>query len=503
MNILKIKQTLILSALLFLSYGQAAAQSINYTKVTNIEEEGVPKPEMSVIVNGDHITAVASTDDIQVSEEATIIDRTKKSEFSEIDEYIRHTMDERHIPGLQVVITKNGEIAYTGNFGYADLSHNVPVTDSTRFRSGSIAKTATAIGVALLERDGLLSFNDPLTKFFPDAPAHWKDITVLDLLDQTSGLQDPELGWTQNFTADEYLKAAYALPPEYLPGKYHVYLNVNYALLGLITDRISGMSWQEFQHKRIFSPLKMSRTHSVTTLAVVSGAAEGYQWRQDRLLEAVPEFSQSQWDLADGSLWTTAHDWTRLLLSYKSEILFNKSFIEDELLNSRNLESGHLVNYSFGNWVGEINGNRTIEHGGGVPGFRTFAVLYPDKEMTIMVTCNLSECGERDIAHTVAGLYDPGLRVPELSTMEVEDLERFTGTYYFPALGEVKFVVEDDKLYNQSDWFRYECLMYSPTGCKIEGETRFEFIVNDAGETEGLIYFDSAYDKGWEIERID
>jgi D-alanyl-D-alanine carboxypeptidase len=420
----------------------------------------------------------------------------------EIDQYLRRVMEVKHIPGLQAVITKGGEIAYSGNFGFADLAHRVPVTDTTRFRSGSIGKTATALSVALLERDGLLSFDDALADYFPDAPPHWAEITLWDLIDQTSGLQDPRLGWTADFSEEEYLAAAYAQPLSFAPGEHHVYKNVNYDLLGLITERVSGMDWQTLQQERIFRPLGMSRTHGVTARAVVPNGAEGYQWQEGRLLRAAPEFSQSVWDLASGSLWTTAHDWTRLLLSYERGDLFASSFIEEVLLTSRSLDSGHPVNYSFGNWIGEIGGTGTAEHGGGVPGFRTFAALYSDAKVTVVVTCNLSECGEREIAHTVAGLFDDALRVPELTAAEVAGLERFVGIYYFPEWGEGAFVLEDGKLYHQGPWFRHECRMYSLTGCTPEGEARFEFVENGEGEIEGLIYYDSAYDKGWRIEKI-
>ncbi len=421
---------------------------------------------------------------------------------AEIDRYVRKVMDERRIPGIQIVIAKAGKVVYSNNFGYSDLNQRVPVTDSTRFRSGSIGKTATALAVALLERDGLLSFEDSLSIYFSDAPPHWAKIKVLDLIDNTSGLRDPGLGWTKNFSNKEYLQAAYAQPPAFAPGEHHVYENVNYALLGMITEQVSGMKWQIFQQERIFYPLKMNQTHTVKERAVVPGGAEGYQLREGRLLEAAPEFSQSVWDLASGSLWTTAHDWTRFLSSYSNETLFDSSYINGVLLTSRDLNSGRPVNYSFGNWIGEIGGTRTAEHGGGVPGFRTFSVLYPDKDLTLVVACNLSECGEKEIAHTIAGLFNPDLCIPNLNPVKLSNLERFAGTYYFPDWGETKFVVEEGKLYNQGDWFREECRMYSATGCTPGEETRFEFLENEEGQIEGLIYYNSAYDNGWWFKRI-
>ncbi len=421
---------------------------------------------------------------------------------AEIDKYVLRVMDEQQIPGMQIVATKAGKVVYSGNFGFANLNHLVPVTDTTRFRSGSIGKTATALTIALLERDGLLSFDDPLSVFFPDAPPHWADIKVLNLLDNTSGLRDPGLGWTSNFSDEEYLTAAYAQPVAFAPGEYNVYENVNYSLLGIIIERVSGKDWQTFKQERLFGPLGMRRTHGVTTRVVVPGGAQGYQRRDGRLVEAAPEFSQSVWNLADGSLWTTAHDWTLLMSNYLNGTLFDSSYIDGVLLTSRKLNSGRPVNYSFGHWIGEIAGTRTAEHGGGVPGFRTFSIIYPDKRLTLVLTCNFSECGEKEIAHTVAGLLDPDLRISNLTPVEVSNPERFSGTYYYPGWGETKFVVEDGKLYHQSDWFKNECRMYSATGCSPDGEARFEFLTSDENQVEALIYYDSGYDKGWWIKRI-
>lgn len=259
--------------------------------------------------------------------------------FSELSSHVRQEMEAQHIPGLQLVITRDGEAVYSQAFGYADLAHRVEVTDTTRFQSGSIAKTATALGIALLERSGALAFDDPLTNFFPDAPEAWSEITVWDLVDQTSGLQDPDLGWTADFSEVEYLEEAYAVPPAFPPGQYYVYQNVNFSIAGMITSRIAGRPWAEFQRDRIFHPLGMDRTHAVRIREIVPSAARGYQWEQGRLLRAAPTFSQSVWDLATGSLWTTASDWSRLLNSYLQADLFPREYVDRVLLSSRELNS--------------------------------------------------------------------------------------------------------------------------------------------------------------------
>ena len=420
----------------------------------------------------------------------------------DIGAYVGQQMEVLHVPGLQIVLVRDGQVVYSEAFGYADLAHRVPVTDTTRFQSGSIGKTATALGIALLQRSGALAFDDPLVSYFPGAPDSWREITVLDLVDQTSGLQDPDVGWTADFSPAEYLDAAYETPLAFEPGRYQVYRNVNFDLAGMITARLAGRSWAEFQRERIFGPLGMVRTHGIRVREIVPGAARGYQWEDGRFLNAAPIFSQSAQDLARGSLWTTASDWSRLLGSYLDANLFPPEYIEGVLLSGRELDSGYPVNYSFGNWIGTINGHRAIEHGGGTPGFRSFAILYPDKRMTLVVMAN-SSFEIRPFAHELAGLFDPDLRLPVRSQVEVEDLERFEGRYFFPDWGETEFVAEEGRLIMDAGWFRDECRMYSPTACTPGDEVSFEFLVAEDGSVIGILYRDSAYDRGWRIERTD
>lgn len=84
----------------------------------------------------------------------------------------------------------------------------------------------------------------------------------------------------------------------------------------------------------------MERTHAVRIREIVPDAARGYQWQDGRLLRAAPTFSQSVYDLASGSLWTTASDWPRLPNSYLRADLFPREYIEQVLLSSRKLNSG-------------------------------------------------------------------------------------------------------------------------------------------------------------------
>src|SRR5262249_22155353 len=107
-----------------------------------------------------------------------------------IDRFMASEMQRQRIPGAAVVVLRGGQVVLAKGYGLANVEHDVAVTPDTVFESGSMAKQFIAALVTMLADDGRLALDDPLTKFFPDAPATWQAITVRHLLGQTSGLGD-------------------------------------------------------------------------------------------------------------------------------------------------------------------------------------------------------------------------------------------------------------------------------------------------------------------------
>ncbi|HKW47205.1 MAG TPA: serine hydrolase, partial [Gemmatimonadaceae bacterium] len=113
----------------------------------------------------------------------------RESKPSAVDDFVDAEMKRQGIPGVAVGIVNRGKVMTRG-YGFANVEHMVPVTDETIFQSGSLGKMFTATAVMLQVEDGKLSLDDPLTKFFPDAPATWQGIKVRNLLNHTSGIPD-------------------------------------------------------------------------------------------------------------------------------------------------------------------------------------------------------------------------------------------------------------------------------------------------------------------------
>ncbi len=107
-----------------------------------------------------------------------------------VTDYVKAEMQRQHIPGLSLLVVRNGQIVCAEGFGLANVELQVPVKPETVFQSGSVGKQFTATAVMMLVEEGKIGLDDPLTKFIADAPAAWKEVTVRELLSHTAGFGD-------------------------------------------------------------------------------------------------------------------------------------------------------------------------------------------------------------------------------------------------------------------------------------------------------------------------
>ena len=174
-----------------------------------------------------------------------------------IDAIVNAEMVSQRMPGIAVAVIRKGEIVKAQGYGLANVEHNVPVTDRTIFQSGSLGKQFTATAVMLQVQDGRLSLGDPITKFFDNAPASWRDITVRHLLTHTSGIPDYNdglLDYRKDYSEDELVKFASTLPLDFTPGAEWKYSNTGYILLGALVRKVSGLFYGDVLRDRVFTP---------------------------------------------------------------------------------------------------------------------------------------------------------------------------------------------------------------------------------------------------------
>lgn len=344
-----------------------------------------------------------------------------------VDDYVRTVMNEKKIPGVSVVVLHHGKVIKSKGYGFANLEHDVPATPDTIYQSGSVGKQFTAAGILLLAEDGKLGLDDRLSKHFPGGPSSWHRITIRHLLTHTSGLKDygsDEIDLRKDYTEDEYLEIMKRIPIEFEPGTQWSYSNTGYLLLGILTSRLAGTHWSEFLAERLFAPLDMTTTRVISEHDLVMHRAAGY------VLDKNDEVKNQEWvapsanRCADGALYFSVKDlaaWDRALNA--------RSFLAPENFRAWwtpvRLANGTTFPYGFGWDIEEQRGYRLIQHGGSWQGFRTAIARYVEQGLTVAVLSNLAQAQPETMAHEIAGLMEPSLRLPDaVRTGHDPDAER-------------------------------------------------------------------------------
>jgi len=133
---------------------------------------------------------------------------------SAVTEFVKAEMQRQHIPGLSLLVARNGNIVLAEGFGLSNVELQVPVKPESVFQSGSVGKQFTATAVMTLVEEGKIALDDPLTKYFPDAPSSWQQVTVRNLLSHTAGFGDypKDFNFRKDWTEDELLKVIESIP---------------------------------------------------------------------------------------------------------------------------------------------------------------------------------------------------------------------------------------------------------------------------------------------------
>ncbi|UCE18621.1 MAG: serine hydrolase [Gemmatimonadota bacterium] len=201
---------------------------------------------------------------------------------TELDSFIVATMDEYHIPGLGACVVKDGQIIWTGGYGYANIEGNVEVADTTVFYQASISKTITGTALMQLWEDSLFGLDDDIDDYLPfevNHPLYPDDpITFRMLLTHTSAIKDNYWGamapvivqGDSPIPLGEYLEdyfvpgGTYYDPDEnfqsWRPGSVHIYSNLGICLAGYLVEAITGIPFDEYCRDSIFIPLGMNET---------------------------------------------------------------------------------------------------------------------------------------------------------------------------------------------------------------------------------------------------
>jgi len=319
-------------------------------------------------------------------------------------------MAKLRIPGLALLVSRDGQVIRAQGYGFANVELQVPVKPETIFQSGSVGKQFTATAVMMLVEEGKIGLDDPLTKYFPDGPAYWKDVTIRELLSHTAGFTDypKDFDMRRDYTEEQALKIVEGIPLAYPPGTSWSYSNLGYLTLGILIHRAAGEFYGDFLQERIFRPLDMRTARIISEADIVPNRAAGY-----RLLKG--ELKNQEWvsptvnTTADGSLYFSLLDLAKWDAALYTEKLLKRSSL-DEMWTVASLKNGkpNSGHYGFGWFIATRNGHHVVEHEGAWQGFQTAISRYVDDKLTVVILTNLDTATPKKLADRVAEMYLSG-----------------------------------------------------------------------------------------------
>jgi len=337
-------------------------------------------------------------------------------EFSSRIDSLFKNYDGVDVPGASVMIIKDGKVIYNRGYGVADLEANEPVTPSTCFRLASVTKQFTAMSVMILAERKKLSYDNTLSDFFPDFSSPGKKITVRHLLNHASGLIAYEDVMAESTMVplldNDVLSLLNKRDSTYFaPGTEYRYSNSGYALLALIVENASGMSFAQFLRENIFGPLQMTSSVAYEKgISTVPSRAYGYSLRDTSDEKSFIRTDQSMTSsvLGDGGIYSSTEDlfkWDQSLYTTKlvSSTALDQAFTPNILPDGKNSE------YGFGWRISTYRETRCLHHSGSTIGFRNEIQRYPEKHFSVIVLTNRDGGDSGALAYKIADICLFGL----------------------------------------------------------------------------------------------
>lgn len=359
-----------------------------------------------------------------------------------------------HQTGATAIVAKNGEIIYQDAIGQANLELGVDMQVNHVFRIGSITKQFTAVAIMQLEEQGQLSIQDPITQFIPDYPTQGHTITIEHLLTHTSGIKSytdmPEFaGMTirQDMTPSELVDFFKDQPMDFAPGDQFNYNNSGYILLGVIIEKVSGLSYADYIQKKLFEPLGMKSSHFGNASAIIPNRVAGYQGAKGAYRNA--DYLSMTLPYAAGSLLSNVSDlytWTKAVHTH--QLVSAKSL--QKAFSPFTLNKGELSQYGYGWSLDKIYNREVVEHGGGINGFLTESIYVPKEDLFVAVFSNCNCQSPGIAANKMAALALGELKSFSKVKLDAKTLEQYTGVYQAEEGQLHKVVLDEGKLYTMN-----------------------------------------------------
>lgn len=375
-----------------------------------------------------------------------------------IEEKVEKHRNELGIPGMSLVIVKDGQIIYMKGLGYKDFEKKIPVTPDTQFAIGSATKAFTALSVLMSVDEGKVSLDVSPKTYLPyfkmkDAETD-KNMTVRDLMDHSSGLNRTDLAMlTGRLNRQELIQTVGEAQPMAKLNEKFFYNNIMFAAAGEVVAQTQKMTWEKFVPEKIFAPLGMTNSNmSIKQMEKAKDYSFGYEYNFDTKATRRLPFRPIDDVAPAGSINSSARDmakWITFVMNGGTingkRLVSEKSF--EEWTKPQNKIAGKTA-YGLGWFLQDWNGLKVVQHGGNIDGFNSLVAMIPEKKIGFVMLTNVS--GSSLGGELMPIVWENILGKPDApkvdNTMAVAP-EKEVGKYKFEAAGfDVEVKMQDSKL---------------------------------------------------------
>lgn len=341
---------------------------------------------------------------------ANDLNSTDNQKLKDLEKYYQKALEQWKVPGMAIGIVKDNELIFAKGFGVKDINNNKKINKNTNFAIASNTKAFTAAGIMILAEEGKLSLNDKVQDHLPWFELYdsyvSEHMTIRDLLCHRSGLVtfSGDLIWyLSDHSPEEIVRRARYLKPKYGFRAGYGYSNIMFITAGLIIEKVSGLSLDEFMKEKYFEPLKMNRTIISTKDIETTGNFASPHIDLDGEITKVPYVN---WDngKAMGGIISNVVDvskWLKLQLNHgvnngdtiftpaSQDIMWTPQIARSVSTYSKKLwPSTHFKGYGLGWGLFDYLGRKIVMHTGGYDGTITATILVPEENLGIVILTN-------------------------------------------------------------------------------------------------------------------
>ncbi|SFB31539.1 serine hydrolase [Algoriphagus aquimarinus] len=428
----------------------------------------------------------------------SLIFAQSKLDTKQLDSKLQALQEATKTVGFSVAIVKGDEILYAKGFGYRDLDNKLKADENTLYAIGSSSKAFTVALLGIMEEERGLKFNDSPKKYLPDLKFYNDElnnqVTILDMISHRTGLPRHDISWYLFPTEDKdslLSRVKYQEPFTGVREQWY-YNNFMYLAQGLITEKLTGKSWEDNIKERFFIPLNMATSNvTIEELQNHSNISKGYVLEEFETNKITPYYNIAAISPA-GSINSSVKEMTNWLKIWLNEGALNniqvlpKAYVEKAInplmlvgggIADKQFPDQHLNSYGYAWFTSSYKGHYRLEHGGNIDGFSANVSLFPADKIGIVILSNqdgssLPTLARNMISDEILGLEKTdwvGYYTEKLdkakeqqkesktekksntvpNTSPSHGLAEYTGKYNHPGYGTFNIVSTNDSLWAQ------------------------------------------------------